>query len=392
MKEVAFLLLFSSPIFAGVSEGESAFRKGDFAQAAKEFAEAEQKSPDNLNIVFNHGAALAAAGKLDDATATLQRSATARNEGLAAKSLSLLGQIAVDKAKRSLAENPADTEPDKRKEVLEQLDSAERYYNESNGVQPSDTAKETVEQIRAWRNKTAAEWDEADRRKQRQGELFERLKGLGEHQESIRKETEQAASEPASPKTFQTCYENTKGQGNLSEEFGLLKDTLHKMPQQPATPNGADAEKALETAKKNLPLIQTLTEEAAKELSANQPTNALAKQDKALELLQEILKQQEQNQDKQQQNQDEQQKQNGQEEKEKQDKEEQEQQDEKETQEQKKQKPEKQEEKESADEKQEKEKAERMLRQVRRKQQEANERREKVKALLMELEPVEKDW
>ncbi|MDR2704365.1 MAG: hypothetical protein LBC02_01175, partial [Planctomycetaceae bacterium] len=38
------------------------------------------------------------------------------------------------------------------------------------------------------------------------------------------------------------------------------------------------------------------------------------------------------------------------------------------------------------------EKAERMLRQVKRRQQEANEKREKIRALLMQATPVEKDW
>ncbi len=173
-------------------------------------------------------------------------------------------------------------------------------------------------------------------------------------------------------------------------------------------------QKAKELAIQYGPEIESLAADAVKFLREKNPENALPKQNRALELLREIFKPLQQDQEqkqKQDQKQDEEKKQDQEQKQDEEKKQDQnQQQDEKDSKEQQE-RPEQKENEASeqnrdssgekkADEKeltpQEKkeefEKAQRMLRQAKRRQQEADEKREKVRALLMQLEPVEKDW
>lgn len=349
-------------------------------------------------MVYNQGAALAAAGKIDDAVTALQKSAVAREENVAAASLALLAQIAVGNAQKALAENPVETEPDKRKECLNLLESAEKYYSESFSLQKTKAVANALEQIRAWRSKITAEWDDADRQKKRQNEVMERIQGIAEEQKNVNQAVEPETQTPDSPRRFQICYEKTKEQRQIAEETERVKTTLDETeaPTENASPFSA------------LPQIQQLMNEAADDLSKNRPADAFPKQQKALELLQEILKQQQEQNPEQQQNdkqeensqktQDENKPENSENKENKENQEQQEQ-----NQNEQKQEPQK-DEKQTANEKdggsnneenskeQEREKAEQRLRQVRRRQQEADERRERVKTFLMQAEPVEKDW
>lgn len=177
---------------------------------------------------------------------------------------------------------------------------------------------------------------------------------------------------------------------------------------------------SMELAVRYAPELESLTDHAVRSLREARFEQALPRQERARDLLREILKplqdQQQQQQDQQQQDQQQQDqqrnRQNNQEQNQQNEQNEQNRSDQQEQQESDQGNEDKQDREQESDEnekesesekeseakrddrekKQELEKVERMLRQVRRKQQEANEKRQRIRALLMRTEPVEKDW
>ena len=486
-----------------LEKGTGAFTAGDYSQAVTAFAEAEKESPNDLRIVYNLGAAQAASGSFADAVGTLRKSALSKDAELAAKSLTLIGNVAVAQARLLLVPPPGETPLQDRAAVFEYLTAAEQAYVEAMELKPSEAEalRRNIEQIRAWKSRTESDWNLADREKKRQElELPQRFDWLEQWERKIRTDLKRTVAESDSPKKFQAFYEASKEQQRLLEELPPLRASLRQaLPEEAAlpfvsavgkvdetavavnsalremqgqtafdavtttverldflksclrpfevivqeatakqealckanqtddaefgeqaweqsfvavrmplmldkakqdTPTTEDSDENLQKAKELAiqygPEIESLAAAAAGLLREKNPEAAQPKQERALELLREILKHLQQNQD---QEQDEKQDQDkGQ--KKDQDQNEQDsddrqgQNDEKEQNQSETKEEEKSDGKEQPpqEKKEELEKAERMLRQVKRWQQSADERREKVRALLMQLEPVDKDW
>lgn len=184
---------------------------------------------------------------------------------------------------------------------------------------------------------------------------------------------------------------STSGEAGEAEQFEAYKETMRRAVQYG-------------------PEIQTQAEEASRHLLDQAFDEARPQQQQALELLRKILEPLQNQQDQDQQNQDQQGQQGQQqnqggkgEQKPSQQSQEQDQKDRekqaREDQPSPKQDPDDAEkddkehrEPKSGDQDEEREKAESKLRQVKRRQQEAQEKRERIRALLMQLEPVDKDW
>jgi hypothetical protein len=216
------------PMAASTGEGVEAFRKGDYQKASEEFADAEQKSPNDLRIVFNRGAALAASGKHEEAVQCLRKSAMARDTEIASKSLTLLGGLAVHRAKQLLAEKPEETPPEQRRNILDQLLAAEKYYAESLIVKPSETVRMDIEQVRAWKTKIQTEWDSFDRLQKRSGEVTKRLQWFEDWEGTIKDSIRQTNEIPDSPKKFQAYYETAREQKKLTEEIDIWQNELQQ--------------------------------------------------------------------------------------------------------------------------------------------------------------------
>jgi hypothetical protein len=223
-----FLLILPSSVFSAdlTGEGVSAFRNGNYQKAAEQFADAEQRAPDDLRIVFNRGAALAAAGKFDEAVETLRKSAVAKDAVIAAKSLSLLAQIAVNRVKQLLAEKPEETPPEKRLEILEQLQHAEKYYTETLALEFSESVRMNLEQIRAWRSRIQTDWESFDRSQKRTDDIAKRLQWLEDWEKNVQKSIHQTNETPDSPKKFQTFYETSQKQNQFTEELIALQNDV----------------------------------------------------------------------------------------------------------------------------------------------------------------------
>jgi hypothetical protein len=274
---VALLLTVPALSVASIGEGVKAFRNGDYQKAAEEFANAEQKSPDDLRIIFNHGTALAASGKLDEATQVLRKSAVAKEKNIASKSLALLGGLAVDHAKQLLPEKPEETPSEQRQNVLDQLLAAEKYYTESLIVESSETVRMNLEQIRAWKNKIQTEWDSVDRSKKRSDNIAQRLQWFEDWEGTINNTIRQTNEIPDSPKKFQTLYETAREQNKLIDEISVLRNEFQQTLQQ--KPDGKELSEqerqGIESVLQELEQIQRLAGNVGESLSKFQSEKAL---------------------------------------------------------------------------------------------------------------------
>ncbi|MGL4593674.1 MAG: hypothetical protein ACRCUY_02975 [Thermoguttaceae bacterium] len=219
---------FASVRADSVRLGTEAFGQGEYEKSAEAFAAAEERTPNDFRVTFNRGAALAAAKKWDDAVSVLRRSAISENRDVAARSLELLGQIAVERAKSILSENPVETPDSDRNEVRELLQVAQKYYNEAIELIPNESShcRESIEQIRAWKQRIESEWRDFDRIKWRETELPERLQWLENWEEKVRSNIEKAAAEIDSPKKYQTFFETVRDQSEMRREISLLRETI----------------------------------------------------------------------------------------------------------------------------------------------------------------------
>jgi hypothetical protein len=270
------------------------------------------------------------------------------------------------------------------------LDKAEAHFADSLALQDRDDVRKNLEALRAWRAKTTAEREEAERVQNRSAELQKRIQTLANEQDTLASGSQSLTDEPVSPKLFQQNYESAKRQNRLAEELTYLS----QVPLDAADAHSEDWKAAF----RQLPETQKTAESAAQDLTGGNIKEALAKQIQIRDLLHRLLEkqdnpkqeqqnQEQKNQDKSNQNQE---KQNQEKESEGKTQTQQNQQEKPQHEQQDNQEAAATEAKEKADG--EKERAERMLMQVRRKEQEADKRREQLKLLRQQADPVEKDW
>ena len=360
---------------------------------------ANEGLPTDPRSLFNHGAELAASGKFDEATDVLRQTAVVRDKFIAAKALSLLGQIAAASARQLVSENSAETPPEHQQTILEHLQSAEHHFTESLSLLPTDEVRQYLETLRAWRHNRINDWEEHDREQLRNAELQQRIQWLANWEEKLLETIRPITEEPDSPLQFQTGYEMSREQKQLAEELAMLQ-TLPVNDEE------------LQEKWKHLPEIQKIADDAAELLSKNRMEEALSNQQQVHEYLRSLLKQeqkqdnqeqddkqdqeqeQEQNQDQdqdQQQNQNQQQQEN--QDQQSQPNESDDNQDNNGDQEQKMNPPPSTRQEEAAQKEEDaKERAERLLMQVRRKEQAAEKRREQLRTQQLQAVPVEKDW
>jgi hypothetical protein len=325
--------------------------------------------------LYNRGAELVASEQFDEAVETLRQAAVVRDRTIAAKALSLLGQIATGSAKQNVSENPAETTPEQRQNVVDHLKSAEQSFADSLSLQSNDDVRQYLETIRAWRYNMTNAWEEYDREQQRKNELMQQVQWLADWENKLIEKVRPLLEESNSPKKFQVGYESARDHNKLTEELTRLEDI----------PVNDDE---LKEKWKHLPEIKKTAEEATELLEKHRLDEALPKQQQVLDYLRSLLmkdqnqdqQKQEQECDQDQQNQDQQeQSQNSDASKDGDQKEEQ-----------------------TSDRSQQdgaiqndetsEEKAERQLIQVRRKEQAAKEMREQIRALQLQAGQVEKDW
>jgi hypothetical protein len=328
-------------------------------------------------LTFNHAVELARGGQYDAATEILRQTAASADKNVAARSSALLGQIDIVRSKDA-------------GDKTEYIDRAEKHLTDSLLLQENAEVQNNLEEIRSWRARNLAEREESERVQKRNAEFQQRIQALAGEQNRLTAASEQAVQETASPKLFQENYESARSQSMLAEELSYLAQ---------APISGADdAAEELKTKLIQLPEMQKIAESAAQYLAENGVQKALPLQVMVRDFLQSLIKkqdnnnqqqndQQDKNQEDKQDNQNQQQQQNDKQQQ-RENKEKQEPQNDKEQQS----KPSPADMKEETGGDKEKEKAERMLLQVRRKEKEAQKRREQFKIMQQQSEPVDRDW
>lgn len=348
---------------------------------------ASEPLPTDPRLLFNRGSELVLSGKFAEAEKILRQVAVVKDRVVAAKALTLLGQIAAASARQNVAENAAETTQEQRQNILDNLQSAEKSFAESLTLVPNDEVRQHLENIRAWRHNQVNLWENVDREQHRKTELQQRIQWLADWEKKLIENVQPEAALPNTPRKFQVGYEKSKEQKHLAEELTLLQ----KEPMNDET---------LKKQWSRLPEIQKIADESAEFLSQHRLDDALPKQQQVWDFLQTLLKQN-QNQQNQNQEQDksQQQEQNDQKQQNQEPQEQPKPEESKQEQEQKMNQPqsdpqERQGQAGEAEKKEEeaKSKAEQQLLQVRRKEQAADKRREQLRARQMQWEPVEKDW
>jgi hypothetical protein len=229
--------------------GEAAFRKGEFTEAAKAFGKASEKTPNDLRIIYNHGIALAKSGDLDGAIETLRKSAIDANPKIAVASLNALAQIYIDKIKTQLTENQNQNQnqnqiqnqtgnnienqneitQDKQNVIREFITKTEQYYMDILAIEPENqTTKNNIEQLRSWRTEIEKQWEQADLNKKRQTDAYNRLNWLDDWQDNIANTIAQLKEKPNTPKKYQTLYETANQQQKLVDEINAVKNEFEK--------------------------------------------------------------------------------------------------------------------------------------------------------------------
>ncbi|MDR1053542.1 MAG: tetratricopeptide repeat protein [Planctomycetaceae bacterium] len=230
-----FFLFFVSDCVADsgvVREGADAFRNGEFEQAAKAFEKAAEDSPRDLRLTYNHGVALAASGNLEGAIEVLRKSAIDPEPKIAVLSLNSLAQIHINQAKQQLPENQNETPPEKRNEILELADKSEQYYMDILELEPDNqNVRHNIEVLRSWKTDIKSQWDQADRNKKRQSNLYDRLDWIDNWQHDIANAIAQSKKIPNSPKKYQELYETAEKQQHLIGEIDAIRGDLEKQLQ-----------------------------------------------------------------------------------------------------------------------------------------------------------------
>ncbi|MDR1289851.1 MAG: tetratricopeptide repeat protein [Planctomycetaceae bacterium] len=215
-----------------IRDGAAAFRNGEFEQAAKAFEKAAENAPRDLRLTYNHGVALAASGNFEGAIEVLRKSALDSDPKIAVLSLNSLAQIHINQAKQQLPENQNETPPEKRNTILELANKSEQYYMDILAIEPDNqNVKHNIEVLRLWKSEIESRWEQADRDKKRQSNLYERLDWIDNWQRDIANSISQSKKIPNSPKKYQDLYETAGTQQHLIGEIDAIRGDLEKQLQ-----------------------------------------------------------------------------------------------------------------------------------------------------------------
>ncbi len=206
-----------------VREGNSALLAKDFEAALKRYTQAQSLRPDALELDFNRGLGLFAAGRLDEARRAFERASLSPDPGLAEGAH--YGQAAVDHMQAMSAED--------LKQTVAQLEKAMRRYHDILQANPEHAP------AREANRKAAMLWRQAREELQKQPPE-QQPQGEGENEEQPEDQSQPQQGEP---------QEGEPQEGESQPQDAQPSDT----PQQPQQgeespgeqqPQGAEAEES----------------------------------------------------------------------------------------------------------------------------------------------------
>ena len=221
-----------------VREGVQHFQDGQYAEAAKRFAEADVALPDNPRIAYDRACAAAVGKDLDKAVELFQKAALARDEQVAAESHYNLGCVSAAKAKSLFGAQPEEAKPEVRQEGLQLLGQAVAHYRDCLRVRENHAAaRHNLEVLRQWIKHMQQVWAERDRQQRRQEmDLLQMLEMITAEQAALRQTARARSAEEESPRRRQAVTQAGDQQSQLAEEIAPLKDKIRETLQ-PSAPH-----------------------------------------------------------------------------------------------------------------------------------------------------------
>ena len=231
------------------------YERADFEAAERLFAEARRAEPDNRRHAFNHGCALAAQGRLDEALPLFREAANGDRPELAARAQFNVGGVLVAQALQLVGDDPLAADPETRQAaeaLCEQAVVAYRQCRElsaDDGVDGdedgdedaghADTAGDNLERVRIWLDQTRRAWRQHDRRQRRSdSNLFEFLRVLQDENAQVRRQSATLVDQWPSPRRRQAAFEQADSQRQTADELDHLQ---RKFREAFAPPAGAGA-------------------------------------------------------------------------------------------------------------------------------------------------------
>src|SRR5208282_5146046 len=245
--------------------------------AAEVFGEAESAQPDDLQIAFDHGTALAAQGD-DKAVEPLQKAALSPDLQLAVRARYNLGCLAAAKARKRFGEHPEKATPEDRKNGLADLAVAIGHFRDCLRMDKDHVdARHNLELLRVWIKYMESLWEQTDRQKQRDElDLPGYLQMLEEEQRALRVAARMLTGAGDSPKHREAQRAAETAQRKLGEEIRPLKEKIEATLTKAAQPSPGGAAAGGPTAptvstdelKKAVATLQSMADEAGMAIDA----------------------------------------------------------------------------------------------------------------------------
>jgi Ca-activated chloride channel family protein len=282
-----------------VRDGLRFYGKGDFDKARDKFAKAREQfdSRDAAKAAiaaFDQACALHRKGDVAQARQAYLKAGLAHDKGLAASAHFNLGTLAAEEARRLAGEKPEEVAPDKRQEVLDQLQAAVVSFRHCLDLQPDNSrARHDIELVRQWIKYYTDRWHARDRETRRnQTNLVAFLEFLIETERALRESVKSlTANAPAD-----AYAEPKRLQEELQEEIAPLKEKIKTELTPPAQPAGSPAPPAnSQEIEQGIALLQgwadaagNQMQSAARRLGERQAEPAATDQQSAIDELEKI--------------------------------------------------------------------------------------------------------
>lgn len=229
---------------AEVREGLKLYSKSQFDEAREKFGAAaeeleKQKSAAAAIAVFDEACASHRKGDVEKARDKYLTAGLSADVSIATSAHFNLGNMSAEKARTLAGEKPETVPPDKRKEILDQLEQAITAYRHCLELKPDHApSRRNLELLRQWIKYYGEQWREQDRQKRRnETNLIQFLDFLIGGETSLRELVKQI-SENATADAF---AELKRAQEELTEEIPTLREKIAKELRSPEDPNSPAA-------------------------------------------------------------------------------------------------------------------------------------------------------
>ncbi len=236
-----------------------------FTQAVETLTKDQKKDQQAAVAAFDEGCAYHRQGEIEKARESYLKAGLSQNKSLATASHFNLGNLAAENARKKAGPQPELVQPDKRKEILDELSQAIAAYRHCLELHPDHTsARRNLELIRLWIKHYSDRWKEIDRQKRREEmDLLSFVDFLMEAESELR----QSIADSPSSVSADTRAEWKRMQEELAEEIDPLKEKIEKELLAPEQPNGEKiSEEEVKQREQGVAMLKSWAENAKQKM------------------------------------------------------------------------------------------------------------------------------